>query len=70
MNPAMLQACQRHKLSRRESEVAGLLADGASLKVIASELKISVRAVCFYGRRIRVKMRAPSTTAAVFRLAR
>ena len=55
-------------LSRREAEIAGLIAQGYANKTIAAELAISQWTVCTYIRRLFAKTGAVSRAAMVARL--
>jgi len=59
---------KKYDLTRRERQVAGLLASGCARKQIASSLGVSLGTVRFHLEHLRRKISADSTLAAVARI--
>jgi DNA-binding NarL/FixJ family response regulator len=62
---AMLDRAARHRLTRRQLEIAVLLASGKMEKQIAGELGIKLRTVQKHVTDFRMKMGTPNTLSAV-----
>jgi DNA-binding CsgD family transcriptional regulator len=67
---ADLRCCQHGRLTPREQEVAGLLAEGKAQREIAQQLVISRRTAYIHVRRVMRKVGARTVLEAAIRLAR
>lgn len=68
--PRIAAGSRRFNLTRRELQALSLLVRGATWKLVAATLKISISTVRFHSRNICLKTRSPNCLAALGKILR